>query len=94
MALPSNRSAWQLCVFPLAFVAVHERDHADVTNRRSPSRAAHERSSDLVDISRMKAIVHETYGSPDVLQLREVPKPVVDADSVLVRVRAASRQCR
>src|SRR2546428_4632198 len=38
----------------------------------------------------MKAIVHETYGSPDVLQLREVPKPVVDADSVLVRVRAAS----
>ena len=38
----------------------------------------------------MKAIVHETYGSPDVLLLREVPKPVVDDDSVLVRVRAAS----
>ena len=38
----------------------------------------------------MKAIVHETYGSPDVLQLRDVPKPVVDDVSVLVRVRAAS----
>jgi NADPH:quinone reductase-like Zn-dependent oxidoreductase len=38
----------------------------------------------------MKAIVQERYGSPDVLELRDVDKPVPDADEVLVRVRAAS----
>jgi NADPH:quinone reductase-like Zn-dependent oxidoreductase len=36
----------------------------------------------------MKAIVREKYGSPDVLELKDVDKPVID--SVLVRVRAAS----
>jgi NADPH:quinone reductase-like Zn-dependent oxidoreductase len=38
----------------------------------------------------MKAIVHERYGSPDVLELRDIDTPVLDDDSVLVRVRAAS----
>ena len=38
----------------------------------------------------MKAIVRERYGSPDVLELKDVDRPVVDDDSVLVRVRAAS----
>jgi NADPH:quinone reductase-like Zn-dependent oxidoreductase len=38
----------------------------------------------------MKAIVHETYGPPDVLELREVEKPLVGDDQVLVRVHAAS----
>lgn len=38
----------------------------------------------------MKAIVYRRYGSPDVLELREIDKPVVDDDAVLVRVRAAS----
>lgn len=38
----------------------------------------------------MKAIVHERYGRPDVLQLREVDMPVAGDDQVLVRVRAAS----
>jgi len=38
----------------------------------------------------MKAIVQERYGSPDDLELREVDKPVVGEDEVLVRVRAAS----
>jgi NADPH:quinone reductase-like Zn-dependent oxidoreductase len=38
----------------------------------------------------MKAIVQERYGSPDVLELREVDEPVAGADQVLVRVRAAS----
>jgi len=37
----------------------------------------------------MKAIVQDTYGSPDVLQLREIDTPVVGADEVLVRVHAA-----
>jgi D-arabinose 1-dehydrogenase-like Zn-dependent alcohol dehydrogenase len=37
----------------------------------------------------MKAIVQDTYGSPDVLQLREIDKPVVGDGDVLVRVHAA-----
>jgi NADPH:quinone reductase-like Zn-dependent oxidoreductase len=38
----------------------------------------------------MKAIVRSRYGSPDVLELREIAKPVVRDDEVLVRVRASS----
>ena len=38
----------------------------------------------------MKAIVRETYGSPDVLHLEEVPVPALRDDDVLVRVRGAS----
>lgn len=38
----------------------------------------------------MKAIVQDTYGSPDELELREVDTPTVGDDEVLVRVRAAS----
>src|SRR4051812_42665231 len=38
----------------------------------------------------MRAIVPDKYGSPDVLELREVDKPVVKHDEVLVRVRAAA----
>jgi NADPH:quinone reductase-like Zn-dependent oxidoreductase len=38
----------------------------------------------------MKAIVYREYGSPDVLELRDVEKPGATDDSVLVRVHAAS----
>ena len=38
----------------------------------------------------MKAIVQVNYGSPDLLQLRDVDNPVVKDDEVLVRVRAAA----
>jgi NADPH:quinone reductase-like Zn-dependent oxidoreductase len=38
----------------------------------------------------MKAIVQEGYGSADVLHLREIDRPEVAEDRVLVRVRAAS----
>jgi NADPH:quinone reductase-like Zn-dependent oxidoreductase len=38
----------------------------------------------------MKAIVHGAYGSPDVLELREIEKPELADDLVLVRVHAAS----
>jgi NADPH:quinone reductase-like Zn-dependent oxidoreductase len=38
----------------------------------------------------MKAIVHCEYGSPDVLTLMDVEKPVPNENQVLVRVRAAS----
>src|SRR3954468_14409855 len=38
----------------------------------------------------MKAIVQANYGSPDVLQLRDIDKPVLKDAEVLVRVRAAA----
>lgn len=38
----------------------------------------------------MKAIVQSRYGSPDVLRLEEIAKPVLKDDEVLVRVRAAA----
>jgi NADPH:quinone reductase-like Zn-dependent oxidoreductase len=38
----------------------------------------------------MKAIVQTSYGSPDVLTLEEVDKPVVEEKDVLVRVHATS----
>ena len=39
---------------------------------------------------KMKAIVHSNYGTPDVLQLREVAKPMPKADEVLVKVVATA----
>jgi NADPH:quinone reductase-like Zn-dependent oxidoreductase len=38
----------------------------------------------------MRAIVYHIYGSPDVLKLEEVQKPVPQDDEVLVKVHAAS----
>jgi NADPH:quinone reductase-like Zn-dependent oxidoreductase len=38
----------------------------------------------------MKAAVRDRYGSPDVVEIREIAKPVPTEDEVLVRVRAAS----
>jgi NADPH:quinone reductase-like Zn-dependent oxidoreductase len=37
----------------------------------------------------VKAIVQETYGSADVLKLRDLDKPEIADDEVLVRVHAA-----
>jgi hypothetical protein len=37
----------------------------------------------------MKAIVRYKYGSPDVLELRDIDKPKIGDDEVLARVRAA-----
>ena len=38
----------------------------------------------------MKAVVYSNYGSPDVLEIRDVKKPVPNDDQVLIKVRAAS----
>jgi len=38
----------------------------------------------------MQAMIYESYGSPDVLELREIAKPVVKHDEILIKVHAAS----
>ena len=38
----------------------------------------------------MKAVVRNTYGPPDVLELEDIERPEIADDGVLVRVRAAS----
>src|SRR5918911_4010018 len=38
----------------------------------------------------MKAIVQDRYGSSKALELRDIDKPAIGADQVLVRVRAAA----
>jgi len=40
--------------------------------------------------STMKAIVHERYGPPDVLELHEVDMPTIEDNQVLLRVHASS----
>jgi len=38
----------------------------------------------------MRAMVYHEYGTPDNLQLQEIPVPAVRDDQVLVKVHAAS----
>ena len=38
----------------------------------------------------MQAIVHSRYGPPDALELKDIDKPVINDDAVLVKVRAAA----
>jgi NADPH:quinone reductase-like Zn-dependent oxidoreductase len=38
----------------------------------------------------MKAVVYANYGSPDVLEIRDIKKPVPNDDQMLIKVRAAS----
>src|SRR5262245_8065755 len=39
---------------------------------------------------RMKAVLYTSYGPPDVLEVRDVAKPVPNDNQVLIKVRAAA----
>ncbi|MDA3847099.1 MAG: NAD(P)-dependent alcohol dehydrogenase, partial [Vallitaleaceae bacterium] len=41
----------------------------------------------------MKAVVYTTYGSPEVLEMKEVAKPIPKANEVLIKVHATSINC-
>src|SRR3954471_20743156 len=57
--------------------------------RRKSTREA-TMTATAADRTTMTAIVFERYGSPDVLELKEVEKPDLTDDGVLVQVRATS----
>src|SRR5215204_4595549 len=44
----------------------------------------------IMEHNSMKAVIHETYGLPEVLKIVELEKPGMPDDGVLVRVRASS----
>jgi NADPH:quinone reductase-like Zn-dependent oxidoreductase len=44
----------------------------------------------VAEMGPMQAIVYHRYGSPDVLELQEIPKPTPAEGQVLIRVHAAS----
>jgi len=43
-----------------------------------------------VSVDSMRAVVQHSYGSPDVLELAEVPRPEVADDEVLVKIRSSA----
>src|SRR5437879_13157132 len=47
------------------------------------------RETASLQLATMKAIVQDTYGTSEVLELREIAKPEIGEGDVLVRVRAA-----
>ena len=59
------------------------RDAAMHTNGSAAPRAA------AGSGRKMRAMVHRAYGSPEILELREIERPAIDDDEVLVRVHAA-----
>src|SRR5437868_7559860 len=61
-----------------------------MTQTKTHSNEGEQRPGEHKEDTKMRAIVYHTYGSPDVLKLEEVQKPVPQDDEVLVKVLAAS----
>lgn len=63
------------------------------TTRKSPLAGPdthHRTSTEPSQTETMLAVAHDEYGPPDVLESREVPRPTLDDDEILVRVHAAA----
>ena len=61
-----------------------------MTQTKTNTTEREQRPGEHKEDTHMRAIVYHTYGSPDVLKLEEVQKPVPQDDEALVRVHAAS----
>lgn len=60
-----------------------------ISARRAPASDPAQGEVSRLARQTMRAIVHDKYGSFDVLSVRDIDKPVVKDDEVLVRVHAA-----
>ena len=61
-----------------------------MTQTKTHTTEREQRPGEHKEDTHMRAMVYHTYGSPDVLKLEEVQKPVPQDDEVLVKVLAAS----
>lgn len=71
--------------------------HVQRTSQRTSQQPSNERGAehdrpraDLVQADLMRAVVHDQYGSPDVLEVRSIERPRPGPGEVLIRVAAAS----
>src|SRR3989440_3023595 len=61
-----------------------------MTQTKTYTNEREQRPGEHKEDTHMKAMVYHTYGSPDVLKLEEVQKPVPQDDEVLIKVHATS----
>src|SRR5438067_9173402 len=61
-----------------------------MTQTKTYTNEREQRPGEHKEDTHMRAMVYHTYGSPDVLKLEEVQKPVPQDDEVLVQVHATS----
>src|SRR6266568_4030594 len=61
-----------------------------MTQTKTYTNEREQRPGEHKEDTHMKAMLYHTYGSPDVLKLEEVQKPVPQDDEVLVQVHATS----
>ncbi len=56
--------------------------HLDIKNNKS--------KMEKLKVETMKAVVANGYGTPEILEVKEMPKPSIESDQVLVKVHVSS----